>query len=118
MNQDSDEILIEVLGEIGYEGNKLAFVQKFTALCHYKACWEMVGRLPESDQAAIKKDVPEDVTPNALLSILRKWYSDQDYIQALSYATKQAFSNSFRNLIEMMSDAKQERVKLLLGKAL
>lgn len=116
MNQDPSAVLMELLTEIGYEGNKFQFVHKFQALCHYQACWGLVGKLSESDQAYIRKSVPSNVTPNALMSLLHKWYRSEDYEKALVEASKCTFSDCFKHLIGMMSDVQQEKVKQILAK--
>lgn len=115
MNQNPQELILRVLEIIEYPGNRFKFSKKFLALCHFKACWMLVERLSEEDQAVIKKKIDKNITPVALKAHLIQMYAIDEYRAALHQASKKLFEDCFSKVILGLDGESKEELKTLMA---
>lgn len=108
------ELLLKILNIIGYSGNKESYTDEFLRNIPLLALEDLILTLLPQTQQEIKQKLSDNYQdPEMVAIIVREYFSDLEFQEALKKAAKNAITNFIQKISNTLSDnQKDEIIKL------
>jgi len=107
---DEKDILFKVLTIIGYEDNKLEFINKFFSFIYIEAIAEIGTKLDTETQKKLVEELKKVTDEASQKEIVLKYFSKAEFDANLTEATKKQFAEYLTVVIPTLPEEKKEEL--------
>src|SRR5476649_1245134 len=108
---DTKAILLKILEIIGYTDDKEAFATEFTNNIQMQSILDLIETLPADQQAGVKQKLTDSANnPEAIASILKEHFTQEQLQQSLQKSAKQAFTEYIQAISTSLSTEQKQNL--------
>lgn len=105
------ELLLKILNIIGYTGNKESYIDEFLRNIPLLALEDLILTLLPQTQQEIKQKLADNYQdPEMVAIIVREYFSDLEFEEALKDAAKNSITNFIQKINPTLSDTQREEI--------
>ncbi len=114
MNQDPKQIILQVLGIIGYEGDKDKYANDFLSLCLQKALVDLMRELPQDKQDQLTQRMSL-ITPDKMETLLLEYFPKEKFETAVKEASRSTFEEYLKTIIPTLNEDQHSKLETYLS---
>lgn len=114
MNKDPKQIILQVLGIIGYEGDKDKYANDFLALCLQKALFSLMTDFPQDKQDQLVQRLSLTL-PERQEALLLEYFSAEKLQEAVKESSKSTFEEYLQTIIPTLSEDQKNKLEAYLS---
>lgn len=111
---DPKEIIIKILEIIDFEEDKEEYAKKFIQVCEEQAILELLKGMSDEKREELAGRVTEENTDKENSKILKEYFSEKDYSQALESASERVFRDYLDTIEPTLSPEQKEKLEKFL----
>jgi histidyl-tRNA synthetase len=112
---DEKKVLFEVLTIIGYQDNKIDFVNKFFSYIYIEAIAQITSKLSEQTREKIGEELKNASDEESQKAIILRYLSKEEFDQKLTEITTAQFSDYLQAVSPTLSKEEQEKLTTYLS---
>lgn len=114
-DQQSEKIIKDILNILQYEDDKDQLYKQFVQNITAQAVLDLIKKLPEEQANELKNKSSAISKPEDSATLLHKYFTDEQYTQALESAAKMLFSGFLAQISTNITDAQRENLNTYLA---
>ena len=113
MNTDKNtkDILLKVLGMIGYQGNKEEFINQFLKNCTQQALLDLCSQLSKDKEQQLTSLQQENLDSNNIIEKIEDIVGIQEFKSSLQKTTEIAFTEYFNEINPTLSNTQKDQLQ-------
>lgn len=114
MDDQAKSIILKTLDIIGYEDDKEDFANKYVDGCYKKTIAGLLETLPKEKQDELTGSITSDSSPEQIKDILLKYFSQEQFTEALEKAVGDSFKEYIDSVTLTLSDSQKTELNSYL----